>query len=168
MATSLSQDIKDAVNAAVPAQVARQVCKRLEEVEALEQELETSQGKNEALGREVDRLRALNIFQTELDSRKTELDRREELLDARNKSLDDQDRARQLFELETRLAASQGFNANLTGFMADIAKNTTWRRRFSGDVVAGMRPAEEDEYGSHRPGGPEVAYVDQETEIVAE
>ncbi len=71
-----------------------------------------------------------------------------------------------VFELRAKLDASEMVADKIGTFMINMSRNTVYKRRFAGDVVAGVDPGHCDENGTYYTGSAMTANVKNETTVV--
>jgi len=150
----MTQDIKEAIDKNLPAQLSGVLKERLEEADELQKEVAELSNKNQVQTHTIDELREDARHHGSLLGRENDVKEKEAAVDEQEKKLN-------VTILEAQLMSERRVVETLTGFVAGLARNTEFKRTFFGDIPVGIEKA--NGYTA-----PVVAAVNQTTTETAE
>ena len=123
----MTKDVEEAIEKSLPSQVATILKKRLEEADALQEEVAELSNRNQVQAHSIDELREAAKQHGYLQGRESEVEEKEQEVNEREKKLD-------VTILENKLVSADSVISTLANFMSGLARNIEFRKNFSGDV----------------------------------
>ena len=169
----INTTIQDAIKKHLPEQVAGELKDYFEQFEKMKIQKEKIEGTLAAVRRDFEHCKKELDAHDKMDDRANNAVAHEKANAARTLELDNLNRELANVMLRHELKVSDAYSKNVSQFMINMSRNTSFRKTFSGEIPVGSSGTvyKEDQYGSQQLQSqniPETRYVDQETTIIEE